>query len=59
MEYATSNSIPILEIPYTAIDRVEELVTKFLELKSSRMYEARTATAPSLVMVGGKCEYEQ
>ncbi|MBK7304422.1 MAG: hypothetical protein IPO72_07285 [Saprospiraceae bacterium] len=33
MEYATSNSIPILEIPYTAIDRVEELVNKFLGIE--------------------------
>lgn len=30
MAYALSNNIPFLEIPYTAIDRVEELVNKFL-----------------------------
>ena len=29
-EYATSNNIPILEIPYTDIDQVEEAVNQFL-----------------------------
>ena len=33
MEYATSNNIPILEIPYTKIDRVEELINKFLGIE--------------------------
>ena len=33
MEYASSKNIPILEIPYTAIDRVEELVNKFLGIE--------------------------
>jgi len=30
MEYATRNNIPILEIPYTEMDRVEDLVNNFL-----------------------------
>lgn len=31
-EYAMSNDIPILEIPYTEINLVEELINKFLGL---------------------------
>lgn len=31
-EYAASHDIPILEIPYTEIDQVEELVNKFLDI---------------------------
>jgi hypothetical protein len=30
MDYATKNNIPFLEIPYTEMDRVEELVNNFL-----------------------------